>query len=931
MIRSIWTERRHAVPRPIRNAWSRLGAANRWVALWTGVFGLAGLIMVYLALPPTAPPESLTVGLWQAPPFMSLNEKGEAAGAIPELLNAAAARAGVKLHWVLHPQGADSAMTPGSGIDLWPLVEITEARRKRFYITQPYARGDVLLVRLERDADRPIRTLGLRNWPEIRRWAQRTHSGARLVLRVDGSGLLPLCEGVLDATAVETPYFDAFLMKRPATCLNARFQVTPLEGFGTNYGIASTFPAQESADLLRHYLGEMAREGALDDIFYRYYPLAHYRSAESFAETSTEKSFRLLRWSASALFVTCVLFWIAIQRFRRKAAETLAMSDLRSRFLARISHEFRTPLNGVLGIASVLSSTDLDRTQREYVGLIRSSGETLLRTVNEVLDFSRLEAGKHSLAYAPVRMEHLVEEVISILAPVAFQKNLELVWTVDPDVPAAFQSDATALRQILMNLLGNALKFTERGHVALEIRHMALDPSTAYLRILVSDTGPGIPAGQEEEIFNPYARGGSASTQAQVGTGLGLSITRQLAILLGGSVRVANNPTGGCTFTAELPVTPVPGSFESATSWCSGVRLPEHILLLTRRAITGDMLERRLRAAGCRVTRPPGTESAQTLAEIADPCDLLVIDADIEGDVLALAKTLQRSQPGSAAPVILLATGKLAADDLGSHLPESYLVFPKPFLSALFASALERLANPPGPPKTLPLHGSETHTSPRKPEDPASGLRSGLPPGLPPSLIELYRATQLPATLSPDCVPEAQRCDACSRDLSKCFEEYAAASLPLTNTPKVLVADDNPVNLKVVSSFLRAMGFSCETATTGNEALDCFARTEYSWIIMDWHMPEMDGLAAIEKIRDRERRHLLPRTPIILCTATNARDARLAAEGDTFDEALSKPISLKSLQIALIVSASRAHGPLWARKYFSPANPSHHPPATPAE
>ena len=105
------------------------------------------------------------------------------------------------------------------------------------------------------------------------------------------------------------------------------------------------------------------------------------------------------------MFVTCVLFWIAIQRFRRKAAETLAMSDLRSRFLARISHEFRTPLNGVLGIASVLSSTDLDRTQREYVGLIRSSGETLLRTVNEVLDFSRLEAGKHSLAYAPVRME----------------------------------------------------------------------------------------------------------------------------------------------------------------------------------------------------------------------------------------------------------------------------------------------------------------------------------------------------------------------------------------------------------------------------------------------------------------------------------------------------------------------------------------------
>ena len=486
-----------------------------------------------------------------------------------------------------------------------------------------------------------------------------------------------------------------------------------------------------------------------------------------------------------------------------------------------------------------------------------------------------------------------------------------------PRRSAAFQSDATALRQILMNLLGNALKFTERGHVALEIRYMAPDPSAAYLRILVSDTGPGIPAGQEEEIFNPYARGGSASTQAQVGTGLG-------------SASPDNSPfcweDRPCCEQSNRRMHLHGRASRHAGAWfirvrnllVLGVRLPEHILLLTRRAITGDMLERRLRAAGCRVTRPSDTESAQTLAEIADPCDLLVIDADIEGDVLALAKTLQRSQPGSAAPVILLATGKLAADDLGSRLPEGYSVFPKPFLSALFASALERLANPPGPPKTLPLHGSETHTSPRKPGDPASGLRSGLPPGLPPSLIELYRATQLPATLSPDCVPEAQRCDACSRDISKCFEEYAAASLPLTNTPKVLVADDNPVNLKVVSSLLRAMGFSCETATTGNEALDCFARTTYSWIIMDWHMPEMDGLAAIEKIRDRERRHLLPRTPIILCTATNARDARLAAEGDTFDEALSKPISLKSLQIALIVSASRAHGPLWARSTFHP-------------
>lgn len=931
MTRTTWSEKRGAILRLMRKAWARMGGVNRWATLLTGVFSLAGLIMVYLAFPPKAPPAALTVALWQAPPFMSLNEKGEAAGAIPELLNAAAARAGIRLHWVLHPQGADSAMEPGTGIDLWPLVEVTAARRKRYHITQPFARGDMLLVRLADQAGRPIRTLGLRDWPEIRSWARRAYPGARPEVRGKGSGLPRLCEGTLDATLVETPVFDAFLMKRPAPCLGARFQITPLEGFGTEYGIASTLRAKDGADLLRHHLGEMAREGEFDEISQRYYPLAHYRSAESFAETGTERSFRLLRWGASGLFVTCVLFWIAIQRFRRRAAETLAMADMRSRFLARISHEFRTPLNGVLGIASVLSATDLDRSQQEYVGLIRSSGETLLRTVNEVLDFSRLEAGKHALAFAPVRVEPLVEEVISILAPVAFQKDLELAWTVEPDVPAAIQSDATALRQILMNLLGNALKFTERGHVTLEIRHVALDRDAVFLRILVSDSGPGIPAGQEDDIFNPYARGGNASTQAQVGTGLGLSITRQLAILLGGSVHVANNLSSGCTFTVELPITAAPVSPNPAISLYSGIRMPAHVLLLTRRAITGDMLEKHLREAGCRVSSAASVESAQASAEAADPWDLLVIDADIEGDFLAMAETLHRSQPGAAAPVILLTAGKQSVDALSGHLPEGYSVFPKPFLSALFASALERLANPPAPRRTPSLTGSESSALPRNPGDLSLRSRSELPLGLPPSLTELYRATQLPATLSPDCVPEMQRCWTCSRDLSACFEEYAAASLAFNSTPKVLVADDNPVNLKVVSSFLRAMGFACETATTGDEALDCFSRTTYSWIIMDWHMPEMDGLTAIGKIRERERRNLLPRTPIILCTATSAQDARIAAEEDSFDEVLSKPISFKSLQISLIVSASRAHGPLWARRFFPPVSASSLPPAMPAE
>ncbi len=914
---------REILPRFMRKARPALAGMPRWVALLACALSVAGLALLALPFLKKEPPAVLTVGLGLGPPFMFRNERGEAAGAIPELLNEAAARSGITLRWVDHPRGADSAMTPGSGIDLWPLAEVTAARRKRFHITQPYARGDMLLVRLEGQAGRPIRTLGLRDWPEVRDWARRTYPGARAEVRGQGSGMLRLCEGTLDATLVETPVFDAFLMRRPDACANNRFQITLLNGFGTEYGIASTFRSSKSADLLRHSLGEMAREGALDEIFQRYYPLAHYRSAESFAETETEKSSRLLRWGASALFVICVLLWITAQKFRRRADETRAMADLRSRFLARISHEFRTPLNGVLGIASVLSATSLDRTQREYVELIRSSGETLLRTVNEVLDFSRLEAGKHSLTCAPVQIECLVEDVISILAPVAYQKDLELAWTVERDVPAAIQSDATALRQILMNLLGNALKFTARGFVTLTIRHVAINPEAAIVRILVSDSGPGIPAGQEEDIFNPYTRGADAATQAQVGTGLGLSITKQLVILLGGTVHVANDPFGGCTFTVDLPATPVSESAAPPPQRFANVSLPQHTLLLTRRDITGDMLERRLLEKGGRVSRRANAESA--LAEVAagERWDLLVIDAGLDGDCLELAGTLRRSQGDSTAPVLFLTTGKQSTDALLRRIPDEHSVFPKPFLSELFASALERLTAPPGSrPASIP---AESGTSARPLE--AGGFPLPPPAASSTGLLELQRATRPPAIHLPGHPEKMPVCEICAGVPPRSCKVHAAEPLPLTSSTRVLVADDNPVNLKVLTSLLRTMGISCDAAGSGEEALGLFAATAYSWVIMDWHMPGMDGLTAIRAIRKRERSSQSARTPIILCTATSEQDARQAAGEDTFDVALPKPISLHSLRKALIVSARRAGCSLRNRPQAPSAGIASHPAA----
>lgn len=919
MTRKIRVPARGGVQRFARKAWLALVRHTSKQILLPGALGLAGLLAVSCLFLTKTPPRILVVGLSPRPPFMFWNANGEAAGAMPDLLSVAAARAGITLRWVSHREGPESALLPGSGIDIWPVIEVREERRTRFHMTQPFARAEMLMVRLASEAGRPIVRLGLKNRPGVLQWASREYPGAQTAVASPISGVSAVCKGALDATLMGTPDFDAILIDRPAACVGARFEVTVLSGFNTHYAIASSFPAADAADRLRQKLGEMAREGTLDQIFQHYYPLAHYRSSESFAETPTERSFRLFKWSAAGLFAICALLGISMRRFRRKADEAVAMADLRTRFLASISHELRTPLNGVLGIASALSSTTLDRTQREYVGLIRSSGEILLRTVNEVLDFSRLEAGKHALAPRSLHVEEVVEGVVSILAPVAQQKDLELAWVVEPDVPAFIESDESALRQILMNLVGNGLKFTECGIVTLRISQRTLGRDVTFLRILVSDSGPGIPIGQEDTIFNPFTRSDNARTQAVAGTGLGLTITKRLVLLLGGSISVAsnqtgsvvdnqsgsvaNNESGGCIFTVEIPITLPTEPVAEHPQCYPSYPLPPTALLLTRRAITGDMLARRLEEGGCRVMRATGFPSAMQAAQAGARWELLVIDHDIEGDSLDMARQLQRQQKGQAPKVILLTTGNQATVALSGSVPGGYAVFPKPFLSELFCSTLERLSGPLGssmPPSTL------------GPYKPRSTTANTIP--APSVLLELQRAAQPLAALPPGCNANGKGCEACVRDNSGDLAPCVSAALPISGSFRVLVADDNPVNLKVITSLLRTLGIPCDAASNGEEALRLFSTGVYAWVVMDWQMPGMDGLTAIQLIRERELRDASPRTPIILCSAVNEEEGELAGSEGTFEVMLPKPISIRSLRRALIVSSHRARafgaGPL---------------------
>lgn len=852
----------------------------------------------------SAAPRELTIGLDPNPPFFYWNGAGKASGAMPDLLHVAAQRAGIRLRWVPFEGAPERALAPGSGIDLWPLVQIRGTPRS-FHTTQVFARAETLLVRLGGRPRLPVTRLGVGYREAAQQWARQRYPGARHERPKDGSGIRSLCEGTLDATLAESPAFDAMLLKRPDACDGKHFEVQAIPELNTDYALGSSHAAAEEADLLRHELGEMAREGVLDEIFQAYYPLSHYRSAETFAETQTERARRMVRWGVAGMAALCGVLWIGLRRSRRKAAAAVEMAEMRARFLASISHELRTPLNGVLGLASVLDSTALDRTQKEYVGLIRSSGEILLRTVNEVLDFSKLEAGKQAAVREPVALEELLESVISVLAPVAQQKGLNLEWSVDEGLPVTIISDESALRQTLMNLAGNAIKFTGEGAVEVTAGMHEVGDGSSLLRIAVSDSGPGIAPGEEDAVFNPFVRGSDPRTQAIIGTGLGLSITKRLVLLMGGSIHVRNNPERGCTFEVLLPLTEADLPTSTRPTCRMNHRIPGRSLLVTNRPISLETMGRRLRNAGGSVFWARGETDVRMAMGATEPWDLVVLDDSVSGDRERLAEELRQQPTGFRAMIVLMTSGELpptqgAAPGVGWYR--------KPFLPELFCSFLEKLHSDSGGKQGVVVERTDPDgvVDPVPVSEAEASATESTGPGLAGAgtgLVRLLRATS-------HCSGELWRCEECVRGTGGALVSCLAAWHPETERPLALVADDNPVNRKVAVSLLQSLGIRCETAESGEQALHLFRKNPYAWVVMDWHMPGMDGIEAIQRMREQEEAAARHPAPMILCTASSESDPELLERWRELDAILMKPITLRSLQKALDESASRRYAGL---------------------